>query len=72
MTKNKRVFDVSQLSEFMSVREAAQEGHLHEVSIRRMLTEKKLTRFKLGKRTLISRKEFRGLIQPMQQIRAAE
>jgi excisionase family DNA binding protein len=66
MVKNKKIFDVSQLSEFVTCREAAQIGHVHEVTVRRYLAEKKLTRFKLGRKTLIRREDFMRLIQPQE------
>jgi excisionase family DNA binding protein len=66
MNKNKKSFDPSRITEFMTVNEAAQEGHLHPVTIRRFLQEKRLTRYKLGRRTLIRRQEFQSLIQPQE------
>jgi hypothetical protein len=72
MNKNKKVFDVSQITEFMTVKEAAAEGHMHPVSIHNLLTKKKLTRFKLGRRTLIRREEFRSLIKPQSEIVAQD
>lgn len=72
MVKSKKVFDLSQLSEFITCREAAEIGHKHEVTIRRFFVDKKLTRYKLGRRTLIRRSEFMSLIQPETQIRAQD
>ena len=64
MNKNKKVFDVSQITEFFTVNEAAAEGHLHPVTVRTLFTKKKLTRYKLGRKTLIRRSEFMALIKP--------
>jgi len=64
MKNSKKVFDVSQITEFMTVNEAAAEGHLHPVSVRNLFTRGKLTRYKLGRKTLIRREEFMALIQP--------
>jgi excisionase family DNA binding protein len=66
MVKNKKVFDVSELSQFITCREAAEIGHMHEVTIRRYLAERKLQRYKLGRRTLLRRDEFMSLIQPQE------
>ncbi|MGA2301255.1 MAG: helix-turn-helix domain-containing protein [Candidatus Acidiferrum sp.] len=66
MGKNKKVFDVSELSQFITCREAAEIGHMHEVTIRRYLAERKLQRYKLGRKTLIRREDFMGLIQPQE------
>lgn len=66
MVKSKKVFDVSRLSEFVTCREASEIGHMHEVTVRRYLAEKKLTRYKLGRKTLIRRVEFMALIQPQE------
>jgi len=66
MVKSRKVFDLSQLSEFLSCREAAEIGHLHEVTVRRYLAERKLTRYKLGRKTLIRRDEFMSLIRPQE------
>jgi excisionase family DNA binding protein len=66
MVKSKKVFDVSQLSQFITCREAAEIGHMHEVTVRRYLAEKKLTRFKLGRKTLIRREDFMALIRPQE------
>ena len=66
MVKSKKVFDVSQLSEFITCREAAELGHMHEVTIRRYLAERKLQRYKLGRRTLIRRQDVMDLIRPQE------
>jgi hypothetical protein len=72
MNKGKKVFDMSRITEFMSVKEAAAEAHMHPVSIHNLLTKKKLTRFKLGRRTLIRREELRTLIKPQTEIVAQD
>jgi excisionase family DNA binding protein len=64
MERSKKKFDVSQITEFFTVKEAAAEGHLHPVTVRNLFTRKKLTRYKLGRKTLIRRSEFMALIQP--------
>jgi|HubBroStandDraft_4_1064222.scaffolds.fasta_scaffold13816_4 hypothetical protein len=69
--RNKKVFDVSQITEFCTVNEAAAEGRMHPVSVRNLFTRKKLTRYKLGRKTLIRRSEFMALIQP-KEIRAQD
>jgi excisionase family DNA binding protein len=66
MNKNRKVFDVNQITEFMTVKEAAAEAHMHPISIHNWLTRKKLTRYKLGRRTLIRRAEFKELIRPQE------
>jgi len=48
---------------FVSVREGAEMIKLSEISIRRYLTKKKLTRFKVGSRTLLKRSEVLGLVR---------
>ncbi len=68
MNKSKKVFDLSQITEFMTVKEAAEQGHIHPVTIHNWLTRKKLTRFKLGRKTLIRRAEFMALIKPQSEI----
>ena len=60
----KERFDASQITKFMTVKEAAVAGRLHPVTIQVMLKDKRLTRYKLGRRTLIKREEFMALIQP--------
>jgi excisionase family DNA binding protein len=68
MIKKQTVFNVKTVKEgeFITCREASEIGHKHEVTIRRLLAEKKLTRYKLGRRTLIRREEFMALIQPQE------
>lgn len=51
--------------EFVDVAGAATWGYLSEAHIRRMLTDGKLTRYKLGARTLIKFSELRALVQPV-------
>lgn len=48
---------------YVTCKEAAQLLHLSEIHVRDMLTKKKLRRFKVGTRTLISKKELMGLIR---------
>ncbi len=48
--------------DFVTCREAGTIVKLSEISIRRMLTQKKIKRYKCGARTLISRSELLGLI----------
>jgi excisionase family DNA binding protein len=64
MERSKKKFDVSQIGSFFTVKEAAAEGRLHPVTVRRLLTDRKLTRYKLGRKTLIRRDEFLALIKP--------
>jgi excisionase family DNA binding protein len=64
MEGSKKKFDVSQIGEFFTVKEAAAEGRLHPVTVRKLLTDGKLTRYKLGRKTLIKRDEFIALIKP--------
>lgn len=52
--------------EFITVREAAAILKLSEISIRRLLTQKKLKRFKVGARTLIRLSEALSLIREAQ------
>lgn len=66
MKRSKQKFDVDQIGEFFTVKEAAAEGRLHPVTVRRLLTDRKLTRYKLGRKTLIKRDEFLALIQPQE------
>jgi len=49
-------------SDFVNVKEAAIFTTLSEVSIRRFLTQKRLTRYKIGGRTLIRRSQLLSLI----------
>lgn len=53
----------SKADEYITVRETAAMLRLSEISIRRMLTQKKLKRFKCGARTLIKRSEALSLIK---------
>jgi excisionase family DNA binding protein len=48
--------------QYVSVREAARLLKVSEISIRRFLTQKKLRRFKVGRRTLLLHSEVVGLI----------
>lgn len=66
MNKNKKVFDLSQISKFMTVNEASAVGRMHPVSVRNLFTRGKLVRYKLGRKTLIDREEFMNLIQPQE------
>jgi excisionase family DNA binding protein len=48
---------------YVDVREAAQILHLSEASVRRLLTQRKLRRFKCGARTLLAREQVLSLIR---------
>jgi excisionase family DNA binding protein len=49
--------------EFITCKETASLLKLSEISIRRLLTKKKLKRYKVGARTLILKSEALGLIR---------
>jgi excisionase family DNA binding protein len=49
--------------EFVTCKEAATLLKLSEISIRRLLTQKKLRRFKVGSRTLMRQDEVLGLVR---------
>lgn len=49
--------------EFLTCKEVASLLRLSEISVRRLLTQKKLRRYKVGARTLIRRSEALGLIR---------
>jgi excisionase family DNA binding protein len=48
--------------QYITVAQASEILHLTDVSIRRMLTQKKLKRFKVGSRTLLDKSAVLGLI----------
>jgi hypothetical protein len=47
---------------YLSVREAADFARISEISVRRLLTKKRLRRFKCGARTLVLLRDLQGLI----------
>lgn len=61
--KTKPITESSSGQEFITCKEAALLLKLSEISIRRMLTQRKLKRYKVGARTLIRLSEARGLIR---------
>jgi excisionase family DNA binding protein len=54
------------VGEFITCKECASLLKLSEISIRRLLTQKKLKRFKIGARTLVRREEALSLIHESQ------
>jgi hypothetical protein len=48
---------------YLSVRDAAAHLTVSVVSVRRFLTQKKLTRFKVGGRTVVAASEVEALVQ---------
>jgi hypothetical protein len=50
--------------EFLDIPSAAEWAYVSPQHVRRLLTERKLTRFKFGARTLIKFSELRSLVQP--------
>jgi excisionase family DNA binding protein len=64
MTKAKTGKLVADAGDFINCKEAAALLRLSEIHIRRMLTQKKLKRYKVGARTLILKSEALALIRP--------
>lgn len=52
--------------DFLTCRETSELLRLSEISVRRLLTEKKLKRYKIGARTLIRKSEALALIREAQ------
>jgi len=65
MPKTKISAGVTQASpgDFLTCKETAELLKVHEISIRRLLTQKKLKRYKFGARTLIRKSEALALIR---------
>ncbi len=51
------------LSPFLGITAAAEFADVSSATIRRLLTQRKLRRYKLGGRTLVKREDLLGLIQ---------